>query len=131
MKLYPHPRPLPTLRRTCGFFVSSGQSRSNASLSGPHIAPWRATTPLHPALSQFAPYSNKSAPHPSAPAQADSKYIALMRAASFKSLYQKRPSKTVRPRTIAPRGAPDTALRLSGIYFLASRCFRVRSKDLV
>src|ERR1039458_936606 len=37
-----------------------------------------------------------------------------MWAASFKSLYQKRPSKTMRLRTDAWRGAPDTALRHVG-----------------
>jgi len=37
-----------------------------------------------------------------------------MRAASFKSLYQKRPHESVQMRTAAPRGAPDTALRLAG-----------------
>jgi hypothetical protein len=35
-----------------------------------------------------------------------------MRAASFKSLYQKRPSKTMHLRAVAGPGAPDTALRL-------------------
>ena len=34
-----------------------------------------------------------------------------MRAASFKSLYPKRPPKSLQLRTVAPRGAPDTALR--------------------
>jgi hypothetical protein len=37
-----------------------------------------------------------------------------MRAASFKSLYQKRPSKTMHLRAVAGPGAPDTALRLVG-----------------
>jgi hypothetical protein len=35
-----------------------------------------------------------------------------MMAASFKSLYQKRPHESVQMRTAASRGAPDTALRL-------------------
>ncbi len=39
-----------------------------------------------------------------------------MRAASFKSLYQKRPHESVQLRTVASRGAPDTALRLAGTY---------------
>jgi hypothetical protein len=55
MKLYPHPRPLPVLLRIRSPLVLSGPNPSNASLSTPHIAPWRATTPLHPAFSPFDP----------------------------------------------------------------------------
>ena len=39
-----------------------------------------------------------------------------MMAASFKSLYQKRPHESVQMRTAASRGAPDTALRLARTY---------------
>jgi len=39
-----------------------------------------------------------------------------MWAASFKSLYQKRPANIMLLRTVAWRGAPDTALRLLRSY---------------
>jgi hypothetical protein len=47
MKLYPHPRPLPVLRRTRGSLVSSGQNPLDASL---YIRPPRANMLPHPAL---------------------------------------------------------------------------------
>jgi hypothetical protein len=50
MKLYPHPRPLPVLRRTHGSLVSSGQNPSHASLSSVHIRPRRTNMLLHPDL---------------------------------------------------------------------------------
>jgi hypothetical protein len=58
-----------------------------------------------------------------------------MRAASFKSLYQKRPHERVQMRTVASRGAPDTALRLLGTHhhsMLASLvCDNPKSNALV
>ena len=50
MNLYPHPRPLPMLRRTRGSLVSPGQNPSDASLSSVHITTQRANMHLHPAL---------------------------------------------------------------------------------
>ena len=50
MKLYPHPRPLPVLRRTRGSLVSSAQNPLDDSLSSVHIRPRRANMLLHPAL---------------------------------------------------------------------------------
>jgi hypothetical protein len=50
MKLYPHPRPLPPLRRTRESLVSSGQNPLHNSLSNVHKRPRRANMPLHPDL---------------------------------------------------------------------------------
>jgi len=50
MKLYPHPRPLPVLRRTRGSLVASGQNPVDARLSSVHIRPRRANMLLHPPL---------------------------------------------------------------------------------
>jgi hypothetical protein len=50
MKLYPHPRPLPVLRRALRFLVSSGQNPVDASLSSVHIRHRRANMLLPPPL---------------------------------------------------------------------------------
>ena len=55
MKLYPHLRTLPALRRARGFLVSSGPNPSHASLSSPHITPWEAAALSHPVFSPFDP----------------------------------------------------------------------------
>jgi hypothetical protein len=50
MKIYPHPRPLPVLRRTRGSLVSSGQDILDASLPSLYIRPRRTNMLLHPAI---------------------------------------------------------------------------------
>jgi hypothetical protein len=50
MKIYPHPRPLPVLRRTRGSLVSSGQDTLDASLSNLYIRPRRTGMLLPPAI---------------------------------------------------------------------------------
>jgi hypothetical protein len=50
MKLYPHPRPLPLLRRTRESLVSSSQNPFDDSLSSIHKRPRRTSILLHSAL---------------------------------------------------------------------------------
>jgi hypothetical protein len=72
MKLYPHPRPLPVLRRARGFLVSSGQHASDASLSSLHIRPRQAIIILHLALKPSDPTQLSLfliPPHPRRPMQ--------------------------------------------------------------
>jgi hypothetical protein len=50
MKLYPHPRPVPVLRRIPGSLVSSSQNPLDASHSNLYIRPPQANMLLHPAF---------------------------------------------------------------------------------
>jgi hypothetical protein len=55
MKIYPHPRPLPVLRRAPRSLVSSGQNPADAALPSLPIGPRRATAPLHPTFRKTDP----------------------------------------------------------------------------
>ena len=77
MKLYPHPRPLPVLRRARRSLVSSGPELLCPQSLQPRLTPQLAASPLHPAIKPAASYPTQSLPDPSAPAQPHSKYIAF------------------------------------------------------
>ncbi len=79
MKLYPHPRLLPVLRRARGSLVSSGhEPLDRASLSSLRISTSSRCSPHQPIQSKrHDPYPTQPVPDPSAPAQTDSKYIAF------------------------------------------------------
>ena len=78
MKLYPHPRPLPVLRRVRGSpCLIWPEPLACQPLQPPDRPLVRVTAPLHPAFKPIRSYPTQSVPDPSAPAQTDSKYIAF------------------------------------------------------
>ena len=95
--------------------------------------PHQASASNRPAPFRLQPipsHPTQSVPDPSAPAHADSKYIGFREGGFLQvAVSEAPPKRTVRPRTVASRGAPDTALRHLGTLtcaFSKRRLFDVR-----
>jgi hypothetical protein len=72
MKIYPHPRPLPVLRRVRRFLVSSVPDCSTGYLVSPPPTPHCGVSPLHPTVKPAQPTQlcrRLPPPHPLRPIQ--------------------------------------------------------------
>jgi hypothetical protein len=103
MKLYLHLRPWPALRRARGLLISSGRNPFDTSLSSLYIRSRQANMLPHPPLQQSDAAQLCLCLIPLHPFRPIQNTQASMWAASFKSLYPKRPSETMQLRTIAWR----------------------------